>query len=151
MKILLIDNYDSFTFNLYHYLSSLKTNVHVIRNDKINSKEILKKKYEKIVIKAGGGSIKFSRELKTFSENLKLRVVLAPGSLGVLPDDHENNMHVGGSKGSISGNYAMQNAELLISIGKGHIKPRQLLKLKPTSRLSFFSRYRRSNKNYKRN
>ena len=49
MKILLIDNYDSFTFNLYHYLSSLKTNVHVIRNDKINSKEILKnspKKFE---------------------------------------------------------------------------------------------------------
>ena len=41
MKILLIDNYDSFTFNLYHYLSSLKTDVHVVRNDKITSKEIL--------------------------------------------------------------------------------------------------------------
>ena len=36
MKILLIDNYDSFTFNLYHYISSLKTSVDVIRNDKIN-------------------------------------------------------------------------------------------------------------------
>jgi len=44
MKILLIDNYDSFTFNLYHCLSSLKNNIEVIRNDKINSKEILKKK-----------------------------------------------------------------------------------------------------------
>ena len=53
MKILLIDNYDSFTFNLYHYLSSLKTNVDVIRNDKINDKEILKKKYDKIVISPG--------------------------------------------------------------------------------------------------
>ena len=42
MKILLIDNYDSFTFNLYHYLSSLKTNVEVVRNDKINTKEIIK-------------------------------------------------------------------------------------------------------------
>jgi len=42
MKILLIDNYDSFTFNLFHYLSSLKTNVDVIRNDKITSKEIKK-------------------------------------------------------------------------------------------------------------
>ena len=42
-KIILIDNYDSFTFNLYHYLSSLKVNVDVIRNDQITSKEILKK------------------------------------------------------------------------------------------------------------
>ncbi len=38
MKILLIDNYDSFTFNLYHYISSLDVKVDVIRNDKINSK-----------------------------------------------------------------------------------------------------------------
>ena len=43
MKILLIDNYDSFTFNLYHYISKYSKNVDVIRNDKINSKEILKK------------------------------------------------------------------------------------------------------------
>ena len=56
MKILLIDNYDSFTYNLYHYLSSLKTNVDVIRNDKINSKEIIKKKYNKIVISPGPGN-----------------------------------------------------------------------------------------------
>ena len=56
MKILLIDNYDSFTFNLYHYLSSLKTRVDVIRNDKINSKQILKSKYDKIVISPGPGN-----------------------------------------------------------------------------------------------
>ena len=43
MKIILIDNYDSFTFNLYHYLSSLKTKVDVVRNDKIDTKKILKK------------------------------------------------------------------------------------------------------------
>ncbi len=43
-KIILIDNYDSFTFNLYHFLSSLKVNVDVIRNDQINSDKILKKK-----------------------------------------------------------------------------------------------------------
>ena len=55
-KIILIDNYDSFTFNLYHYLSSLKVNVDVIRNDQIVSKEILKKKYNKIVISPGPGN-----------------------------------------------------------------------------------------------
>ena len=37
-KIILIDNYDSFTFNLYHYLSALNVHVDVIRNDKITSK-----------------------------------------------------------------------------------------------------------------
>ena len=56
MKIILIDNYDSFTFNLFHYLSSLKINVDVIRNDKISSKEIVKKKYNKIVISPGPGN-----------------------------------------------------------------------------------------------
>ena len=56
MKILLIDNYDSFTFNLYHYLSSLKINVDVIRNDKITTKEIIKKKYKRIVISPGPGN-----------------------------------------------------------------------------------------------
>ena len=56
MKIILIDNYDSFTFNLFHYLSSLKVNVDVIRNDKITSAEILKRKYNKIVISPGPGN-----------------------------------------------------------------------------------------------
>ena len=55
-KIILIDNYDSFTFNLYHYLSSLKVNVDVIRNDQISTKEILQKKYSKIVISPGPGN-----------------------------------------------------------------------------------------------
>ena len=57
MKILLIDNYDSFTFNLYHYLSSLKANVEVFRNDQITEKDIIKKKYNKIVISPGPGEI----------------------------------------------------------------------------------------------
>jgi len=56
MKIILIDNYDSFTFNLYHYLSSLKTKVTVIRNDKITEKLIIKNKYDKIVISPGPGN-----------------------------------------------------------------------------------------------
>ena len=56
MKILLIDNYDSFTFNLYHYISSLKVTVDVVRNDKINSKEVLKNRYNRIVISPGPGN-----------------------------------------------------------------------------------------------
>ena len=56
MKILLIDNYDSFTYNLYHCIAKFKKNVDVIRNDKINSKTILRKKYNKIVISPGPGN-----------------------------------------------------------------------------------------------
>ncbi len=56
MKILLIDNYDSFTYNLYHYISKFKKGVEVVRNDKINSKIILRKKYNKIVISPGPGN-----------------------------------------------------------------------------------------------
>ena len=56
MKILLIDNYDSFTYNLFHYLSSFKCTVDVVRNDKITSKSIFKKKYNKMVISPGPGN-----------------------------------------------------------------------------------------------
>ena len=56
MKVVLIDNYDSFTYNLYHYLSHLKCKVDVLRNDKVNTKLILKNKYKKIVISPGPGN-----------------------------------------------------------------------------------------------
>ena len=47
---LLIDNYDSFTYNLYHYFLELGANIEVYRNDKITTQEILKKKYKGIVL-----------------------------------------------------------------------------------------------------
>ena len=56
MKILLIDNYDSFTYNLFHYLSSLKCKVDVYRNDKIEINKIKRNKYKKIVISPGPGN-----------------------------------------------------------------------------------------------
>mgnify|MGYP006117478569 CR=1 FL=1 len=56
MKILLIDNYDSFTYNLYHYLSSFKCKVEVFRNDKIQINKIKKNNYNKIVISPGPGN-----------------------------------------------------------------------------------------------
>ena len=56
MKILLIDNYDSFTFNLYHYISSLGIRVDVVRNDKITANDIKKNKYNRIIISPGPGN-----------------------------------------------------------------------------------------------
>ena len=71
----------------------------------------------KVVVKAGGGSRRFADEVRRLAEAVQGAVVLSPGSTGVLPDAHPLNMHVGGSKGSISGNAAMEGAELLILIG----------------------------------
>ncbi len=56
MKILLIDNFDSFTFNLYHYISSLGIKVDVVRNNKITANDIKKNKYNRIVISPGPGN-----------------------------------------------------------------------------------------------
>ena len=51
--ILLIDNYDSFTYNLYQYLCELGAEVHVERNDQIALDEIEKWRPEKIVVSPG--------------------------------------------------------------------------------------------------
>jgi len=81
-KIILIDNYDSFTFNLYHYLSSLKVHVDVIRNDKITSKEILKRKYNKIVISPGPGNPNQSGNCLKIVESLHKKVPILGVCLG---------------------------------------------------------------------
>ena len=54
MKIALIDNYDSFTYNVYHYLKNIECNVEVFRNDKFQIKDL--KKFNKIVISPGPGN-----------------------------------------------------------------------------------------------
>jgi len=56
MKILLIDNYDSFTYNLFHYISKFNCKVDVLRNDKITSEDIIKNRFKKIVISPGPGN-----------------------------------------------------------------------------------------------
>jgi anthranilate synthase/aminodeoxychorismate synthase-like glutamine amidotransferase len=54
--ILLIDNYDSFTYNLYQYLSELGEEVSVVRNDATSLDEIEKLRPERIVISPGPGT-----------------------------------------------------------------------------------------------
>ena len=51
--VLLIDNYDSFTYNLYQYLCELGAQVHVVRNDEVTLEEIAEMAPEKIVISPG--------------------------------------------------------------------------------------------------
>jgi anthranilate synthase component 2 len=52
-KILVIDNYDSFTYNLVHYLNDLNCDVTVKRNDKLRLEEV--EKYDKILLSPGPG------------------------------------------------------------------------------------------------
>jgi len=54
--ILLIDNYDSFTYNLYQYLCELGADVTVARNDRVTVHEVRKMAPERIVISPGPGT-----------------------------------------------------------------------------------------------
>lgn len=53
MKVLVIDNYDSFTYNLVHYLEDLDCEVTVRRNDQLTLEEVAE--FEKIVLSPGPG------------------------------------------------------------------------------------------------
>jgi 3D-(3,5/4)-trihydroxycyclohexane-1,2-dione acylhydrolase (decyclizing) len=77
----------------------------------------LLRRHHRIAIKAGGGARSAANSVRRLAEAIGAVVVLSPGSTGVLPDAHPRNMHVGGSKGSISGNYAMAEADLLMMVG----------------------------------
>lgn len=60
MKIILLDNYDSFTYNLVHYLGELGAEVEVVRNDAITADALIAKKPAGIVISPGPGAPKES-------------------------------------------------------------------------------------------
>ena len=53
MKILVLDNYDSFTYNLVHIIRELGYEMDIFRNDKIALEEV--KKYDKILLSPGPG------------------------------------------------------------------------------------------------
>ena len=58
--VLLIDNYDSFTYNLYQYISHLDFKVQVFKNDEINISDIKKLEPQAIVLSPGPGNPKNS-------------------------------------------------------------------------------------------
>ena len=53
MKVLVIDNYDSFTYNLVQYLGELGAEVEVVRNDKATVAELLERPPDRLVISPG--------------------------------------------------------------------------------------------------
>ncbi len=75
-------------------------------------------KYNRILVKAGNGAHSVDPKLlEEFLERTDAVFVHGPSVVGVLPGSNIRNMTVGGAKGSISGNWAMEKAELVIVIG----------------------------------
>ncbi|HEY1853059.1 MAG TPA: aminodeoxychorismate/anthranilate synthase component II [Solirubrobacterales bacterium] len=52
-RVLVIDNYDSFTYNLVQYLGELGAEVEVVRNDRAEVSELLERGYERLVVSPG--------------------------------------------------------------------------------------------------
>ena len=116
MKIILIDNYDSFTFNLYHYLSTY-SHVDVIRNDKIDSAEIVKKKYNKIVISPGPGNPNKAGNCLKIVKKLYKKIPILGVCLG-----HQIIGQVFGSKIVQAKNLVHGKTSIIISKKKGILK-----------------------------
>ena len=53
MKVLAVDNYDSFTYNLVQYLGELGADLHVVRNDRASVDELLEGGYDRVVVSPG--------------------------------------------------------------------------------------------------
>ncbi|MCW2971240.1 MAG: response regulator receiver protein [Solirubrobacterales bacterium] len=53
MRVLVVDNYDSFTYNLVQYLGELGAEVQVVRNDRATVDELLARDYERCVVSPG--------------------------------------------------------------------------------------------------
>jgi 3D-(3,5/4)-trihydroxycyclohexane-1,2-dione acylhydrolase (decyclizing) len=74
-------------------------------------------RHHRIVVKLGGGVRRYPEAIAALLDATGGVAALSPGALGVLPDTHPRNMHVGGNKGTLSGNHAMANADLVVVVG----------------------------------
>jgi 3D-(3,5/4)-trihydroxycyclohexane-1,2-dione acylhydrolase (decyclizing) len=72
---------------------------------------------QQVIVKVGGGGRTAGLELIALLERSDGVLVHTPIASGCVPYQHPQNMTVGGSKGSLCGNYAMENADLLIAVG----------------------------------
>lgn len=71
----------------------------------------------RVVVKVGGGGRMAGPELVELLEHSGGVLVHTPIATGCIPYSHPGNMGVGGSKGSLCGNFAMEHADLLIAVG----------------------------------
>ena len=96
MKVLVIDNYDSFVYNLVQYIGELGAETIVFRNDQITSKQIAKLKPDRIVISPGPGTPEVARYFGVCTAILQ-NVSIAVPTLGVCLG-HQGIIHAFGGK-----------------------------------------------------
>jgi 3D-(3,5/4)-trihydroxycyclohexane-1,2-dione acylhydrolase (decyclizing) len=72
---------------------------------------------KRVVVRAGGGARGAGGEVGELLELCDAVAVVSPLASGVVPYNNPRNMTVGGSKGTLCGNYAMENADLLLAVG----------------------------------
>lgn len=96
MKFLIIDNYDSFVYNIAQYLGELNIDCDVIRNDKITLQEIRENNYNAIIISPGPGT---PENKKYFGICMDVIKVLGPTKpiLGICLG-HQGIIHAFGGK-----------------------------------------------------
>ena len=80
--ILLLDNYDSFTYNLYQYLCELGADVNVVRNDQTSASEIEEQEPERLVVSPGPCTPKEAGISVELIERLAGKVPILGVSLG---------------------------------------------------------------------
>jgi anthranilate synthase component 2 len=127
--ILLIDNYDSFTYNLYQYMGEIHEDIKVVRNDEISIEEIRKMDLEGIVLSPGPGVPENAgvcvEVIKEFGDKIPiLGICLGHQAIGyaygakVIRADMV--MHGKTSKIKHSGDKLFENIESVISVMRYH-------------------------------
>jgi anthranilate synthase component 2 len=69
VKVLIVDNYDSFTFNLYHYVMQFNSDVTVLKNDKVDLDSL--EGFDKIILSPGPG---LPYEHKNLNDIIKMTI-----------------------------------------------------------------------------
>ncbi len=96
MKFLIIDNYDSFVYNIAQYLGELGVESDVIRNDKITLEQIKQSRYDAIIISPGPGTPEDKKYFGVCSDVIAVMGASTP-ILGVCLG-HQGIIHAFGGK-----------------------------------------------------
>jgi 3D-(3,5/4)-trihydroxycyclohexane-1,2-dione acylhydrolase (decyclizing) len=106
-------------YNLDLLLGKVPADKHHLRPDSCRVKQAAAeiRRHRRIAMRVGGGAVGAGELIKALAHRIGAAVVMGPVASDVVESDFPLNVGPGGSKGSICGNYASENATLVINIG----------------------------------